>query len=81
MGITYIHDPGSASHGNVLDNVDCPHLCDSEIGLEQTQRWTDVPIYLVLPTIALALIVALFHLGKVVHIIGAAPNLGSSSMS
>ena len=52
-----------------------------KVGLEQAQQWTDVPLYLVLPIIALSLLAALFHLGKVVHVIGAVPNLGSSSMS
>jgi anaerobic dimethyl sulfoxide reductase subunit C (anchor subunit) len=52
-----------------------------KVGLEQAQQWIDMPLYLVLPIMVLGLLAALFHLGKLVHVIGAVPNLGSSSMS
>ncbi len=52
-----------------------------KIGLEKTSKLMNLPIYTVLPVMALAMIASLFHLGKVTHVIGAVPNLGTSWMS
>lgn len=48
---------------------------------EQVSKLTDMPLYAVLPVMVLAMVASLFHLGKVIHIIGAVPNLGTSWMS
>jgi len=48
---------------------------------EKASQLTAMPFYAVVPIMILALIASLFHLGKVVHIIGAVPNLGTSWMS
>ncbi len=50
-------------------------------GIEQAAHLTDVPLYLVLPIMGLALLASLFHLGKLVHVLGAVPNLATSWMS
>ena len=50
-------------------------------GAEQAGRMTDLPFYAVVGAMILALIASLFHLGKVVHVIGAVPNLSTSWMS
>jgi anaerobic dimethyl sulfoxide reductase subunit C len=52
-----------------------------KVGLEQATRLTDMPLYMVLPIMGLALLASLFHLGKLIHVIGAVPNLGTSWMS
>ena len=48
---------------------------------EQAARLTDRPLFAVAGLMVLALIASLFHLGKVTHVIGAVPNLGTSWMS
>ncbi len=52
-----------------------------KVGIEQAAHLTDVPLYLVLPIMGLALLASLFHLGKLIHVIGAVPNLATSWMS
>lgn len=52
-----------------------------KIGLDKTSRLMKLPVYTVLPMMALAMIASLFHLGNVTHVIGAVPNLGTSWMS
>ena len=51
------------------------------LGLEQATQLLELPLYAVVPAMGLALIASLFHLGKVAHVIGAVPNLGTSWMS
>ncbi len=48
---------------------------------ERTAPISDLPIYVVVALMVLALIAALFHLGKITHVIGAVPNLATSWMS
>src|ERR1044071_144903 len=48
---------------------------------EKAAQLTEMPFYAIVPVMVLALIASLFHLGKVLNIIGAVPNLGTSWMS
>lgn len=48
---------------------------------QPVSRLLDLSVYAVVPVMALALLASLFHLGKVTHVIGAVPNLGTSWMS
>ncbi len=50
-------------------------------GAEQAAKLTDLPLYGVVVAMGLALIASLFHLGKVMHVVGAVPNLATSWMS
>ena len=52
-----------------------------KVGAENTDKLTERPLYAVFPIMGLALVAALFHLGKLLHVIGAVPNLGTSWMS
>ena len=52
-----------------------------KVGVEQAARLTDVPFYLVLPIMGVAMLASLLHLGKLIHVIGAVPNLATSWMS
>lgn len=52
-----------------------------KLDAEKASQLTEVPFYAVVPVMVLALIASLFHLGKVLNIIGAVPNLGTSWMS
>lgn len=52
-----------------------------KVGLDKASQLLDLPIYTVVPVMALALVASLFHLGKVTHVIGAVPNLGTSWIS
>ena len=52
-----------------------------KVGVEQTDRLTDGPLYIILPIMGLALISSLFHLGNPVNIAKAVPNLGTSWLS
>lgn len=48
---------------------------------EHAAQITDKPFYAIAILMVLALIASLFHLGKVLHVIGAVPNLSTSWMS
>ncbi len=50
-------------------------------GQQKAAELTNLPFYAVVGTMALGLLASLFHLGKLVHVIGAVPNLGTSWMS
>lgn len=52
-----------------------------KLGEEKASQLTELPFYAVVPIMVLAMISSLFHLGKMVNIIGAVPNLGTSWMS
>ena len=52
-----------------------------KVGTETADKLTERPLYTVVPIMALALVASLFHLGKLLHVIGAVPNLGTSWMS
>lgn len=53
----------------------------SKVGVEQTDRLTDGPLYIVVPIMGLALLASLFHLGNPLNIAKAVPNLGTSWLS
>ncbi len=52
-----------------------------KVGVEKAAQLTNPPLYMVLLIMILALLASLFHLGKLAHVIGAVPNLGTSWLS
>ena len=50
-------------------------------GVEQADRFTDGPLYIIVPIMGLALLSSLFHLGSPLNIAKAVPNLGTSWLS
>ncbi|MFA5874316.1 MAG: DmsC/YnfH family molybdoenzyme membrane anchor subunit [Anaerolineales bacterium] len=52
-----------------------------KVGVEKATQLTDVPLYMVVPVMILALLASLLHLGKLSHIVNAVPNLASSWLS
>lgn len=52
-----------------------------KVGVEKATQLTDVPLYMVVPVMILALLASLFHLGKLSHIVNAVPNFASSWLS
>jgi anaerobic dimethyl sulfoxide reductase subunit C (anchor subunit) len=72
---------GQLSVGTLLVLLIVRAFLSSKLGAEKAARLTNVPMYGVVVTMGLALIASLFHLGKVTHVIGAVPNLGTSWMS
>ena len=52
-----------------------------KLGEEKASQLTNLPFYAIVPTMILALIASVFHLGKILHLIGAVPNLATSWMS
>jgi anaerobic dimethyl sulfoxide reductase subunit C (anchor subunit) len=52
-----------------------------KVGIQLVDRLTDLPVYLVPLVSALALIAALFHLGKLSNIVNATPNIATSWVS
>ena len=50
-------------------------------GVDQTDRFTDGPLYIIVPIMGLALLSSLFHLGSPLNIAKAIPNLGTSWLS
>ncbi len=50
-------------------------------GVEQADRFTDGPLYIIVPIMVLALLSSLFHLGNPLNIAKAVPNLGTSWLS
>lgn len=49
--------------------------------VQQANRLTDGPLFIVVPIMALALLASLFHLGNLINITKAVPNLGTSWLS
>jgi anaerobic dimethyl sulfoxide reductase subunit C (anchor subunit) len=52
-----------------------------KLGEEKASELTAMPFYVVVPVMVLAMVASLFHLGKLLNIIGAVPNLATSWMS
>jgi len=52
-----------------------------KLGAEKAAQLMTMPVYSMLPVMVLAMLASLLHLGKVTHVIGAVPNLGTSWMS
>ncbi len=72
---------GQLSVGTFLVLLIARAILSGKLGAEKAARLTDLAMYGVVVTMGLALIASLFHLGKVSHVIGAVPNLGTSWMS
>ena len=53
----------------------------AKVGGELADRLTKLPLFLVVPIMALALLASLFHLGSPLHIVRAVPNIDSSWLS
>ncbi len=51
------------------------------VGSEPADRLTKLPLFLVVPVMALAMLASLFHLGSPLHIVRAVPNIDSSWLS
>lgn len=52
-----------------------------KLGEEKAAQLTSMPLYAIVVIMVLAMVASLFHLGKVLNIIGAVPNLGTSWLS
>lgn len=52
-----------------------------QLGEQKASGLTDLPFYAIVPVMVLALTASLFHLGNVLNVIGAVPNLATSWMS
>lgn len=50
-------------------------------GNELADRLTNLPLFLIVPIMAVAFLASLFHLGSPLHIVRAVPNIGSSWLS
>jgi len=53
----------------------------AKTGSEPADRLTKLPLFLVVPIMALAMLASLFHLGSPLHIVRAVPNIDSSWLS
>lgn len=53
----------------------------AKAGSEPADRLTKLPLFLVVPVMALAMLASLFHLGSPLHIVRAVPNIDSSWLS
>lgn len=53
----------------------------AKAGGDLADRLTKLPLFLVVPIMAVAFIASLFHLGSPLHIVRAVPNIGSSWLS
>jgi anaerobic dimethyl sulfoxide reductase subunit C len=51
------------------------------LGEEKASQLTDMPFLVVGVVMVVAMVASLFHLGKLAHLVGAVPNLGTSWMS
>jgi anaerobic dimethyl sulfoxide reductase subunit C len=72
---------GQLSVGTLLVLLIVRAYVSGKAGAERAAQVTNLPVYGVVVAMGLALIASLFHLGKVAHVIGAVPNLGTSWMS
>lgn len=53
----------------------------SKVGVAEADRMTDIPMFMVVPIMGLALLASLLHLNNLVNVVKAVPNLGSSWLS
>ena len=53
----------------------------SKVGAAEADRMTDIPMFMVVPIMGLALLASLLHLNNLVNVVKAVPNLGSSWLS
>lgn len=72
---------GQLSAGMMLVLLIVRTYASRKVGAEQAAQLTNMPLYLVLIIMVLALLASLLHLGKLTNIMGAVPNLGTSWLS
>ena len=72
---------GQTAAGTFLVLLIVRTFIKSKAGVEQADKLTTFPLYIVVPVMALALLSSLFHLGSPLNIIKAVPNLTSSWLS
>ncbi len=72
---------GQLSVGMMLVLMIVRTFAFNTLSTKQASNLTNKPMYMVVPVMILAMVASLFHLGKVLHVIGAVPNLATSWMS
>jgi anaerobic dimethyl sulfoxide reductase subunit C len=72
---------GQTAAGSLIVLMIVRTYIKSKAGVEQADRFTGEPLYVVVPIMLLALLSSLFHLGSPLNIVRAVPNLGSSWLS
>lgn len=72
---------GQTAAGTFLVLLIVRTFIKSKAGVEQADKLTLYPLFIVVPVMALALLSSLFHLGSPLNIIKAVPNLTSSWLS
>jgi anaerobic dimethyl sulfoxide reductase subunit C (anchor subunit) len=72
---------GQTAAGSLLVLMIVRTYVKSKADVEQADRFTDGPLYIIVPIMLLALLSSLFHLGSPLNIVKAVPNLGSSWLS
>lgn len=72
---------GQIATGSLLVLMVVRAYAVKKAGVDQADRLTDKPLYIVFPIMVLALLASVFHLGNPINIVGAVPNLGTSWLS
>ena len=72
---------GQIATGSLLVLMVVRAYAVKKAGVDQADRLTDKPLYIVFPIMLLALLASVFHLGNPINIVGAVPNLGTSWLS
>ena len=72
---------GQTAAGTFLVLLIVRTFIKGKAGVEQADKLTIFPLYIVVPVMALALLSSLFHLGSPLNIVKAVPNLTSSWLS
>lgn len=72
---------GQTAAGTFLVLLIVRTFIKGKAGVEQADKLTTYPLYIVVPVMALALLSSLFHLGSPLNIVKAVPNLTSSWLS
>lgn len=72
---------GQIATGSLLVLMIVRAYAVKKAGVDQADRLTDKPLYIVFPIMLLALLASVFHLGNPINIVGAVPNLGTSWLS
>jgi len=72
---------GQIATGSLLVLMVVRAYAVKKAGVDQADRLTDKPLYIIVPIMLLALLASVFHLGNPINIVGAVPNLGSSWLS
>lgn len=72
---------GQMAAGSMLVVMVVRAYLASKIETDEVDRMMEGPMFIVVPTMALALVASLLHLSNLSNVIGAVPNLGSSWLS